>query len=86
MQLKLVQKQTQQNGGGMTEVYLDSGTYVKSSYSLLYAPSCVKIFLLKDGRGIKDRRRLHHKVNWNAAVPCIVRESVKKMPAQASPE
>ena len=41
--VQLGQKQTQKNSGGMTELYLDSGTYVKSFYSVMYAPSCVKI-------------------------------------------
>lgn len=41
--VQLGQKQTQKNSGGMTELYLDSGTYVKSFYSVMYSPSCVKI-------------------------------------------
>lgn len=37
------QMQTQKNAGGMTETYLESGTYLKSFYSVMYAPSCVKL-------------------------------------------
>ncbi len=48
--VQLGQKQTQKNSGGMTELYLDSGTYVKSFYSVMYAPSCVKISLMGDRR------------------------------------
>lgn len=67
------QLQTQSNTGGMTELYLDSGTYVKSFYSIMYSPSCVKISEM----GAKHKR-LHHKVNWACAVPCIIDESFKK--------
>lgn len=69
----LHQMQTQKNAGGMTETYLDSGTYVKSFYSVMYEPSCVKINLM----GNTDRR-IHHKVNWNNCCPKILDESVKK--------
>lgn len=41
--LCLHQMQTQKNAGGMTETYLESGTYLKSFYSVMYAPSCVKL-------------------------------------------
>lgn len=64
---------TQQNAGGMTELYLDSGTYVKSFYSIMYSPSCVKIGLMGS-----EHKRLHHKVSWNNAVPVIVPEHFKK--------
>ena len=63
------QKITQSNAGGLTDAYLDSGTYVKSFYSVIVAPSCVKISAM----GSKDLR-IHHKVNWNKACPKIIRE------------
>lgn len=59
---------TQSNGGGLTEAYLDSGTYVKSFYSVIAAPNCVKISAM----GSKDLR-IHHKVDWNKAVPKLLR-------------
>lgn len=62
------QKITQSNGGGLTEAYLDSGTYVKSFYSVIAAPNCVKISAM----GSKDLR-IHHKVDWNKAVPKLLR-------------
>lgn len=34
----LNQVSTQQSAGGMTDIYLDSGTYVKSFYTVMYAP------------------------------------------------
>lgn len=69
----LQQKQTQSNSGGMTDLYLKTGTYVKSFYSVMYAPSCVKI---KDMGPV--HKRLHHSVRWNNATPCIVREELRK--------
>ena len=69
MQLQLVQLVTQGNAGGMTEVYLDSGTYVKSFYTVMAAPSCTSINLM--GR---FNKRLHHKINWRKAVPLIIPE------------
>lgn len=72
-QLRLEQIQTQSNEGGLTDIYLDLGTYVKSFYSVMYAPSCVKI----NEMGNKNRR-LHHKVVWKNTTPLIVDERFKK--------
>lgn len=63
---------TQKNKGGMTDIYLDSGTYVKSFYSVMYMPSCVKIGTMGD-----KHKRLHHKVRWDNCVPKILKEEVK---------
>jgi hypothetical protein len=71
--VSLVQVQTQSNVGGNTEAYKAYGTYVKSFYSVMTAPSCCKIDLM----GRTDKR-LHHKINWNNAVPKIVDEKYKK--------
>lgn len=59
-QVGLNQGQTQKNKGGMTEVYLDSGTYLKSFFSVICCPSAVKVKMM----GAKSRR-LHHSVTWN---------------------
>ena len=67
------QKDTQQNAGGLTDIYLDMGTYVKSFYSVIVAPNCVKICAM----GNSDLR-LHHKVNWNGSCAKIIRQEVKK--------
>lgn len=72
-QVMLTQMQTQTNSGGMTDLYLDSGTYVKSFYSIMYMPSAVKIKLMNS-----THKRLHHSVNWKNTVPCILRENIKK--------
>lgn len=72
-QVSLAQVQTQQNSGGMTELYLDVGTYVKSWYAVMYAPSCVSIAEMGN-----KWMRLHHRVDWNACAPKIVRESLRR--------
>lgn len=71
--VSIVQRQTQSAAGGMTETYLDSGTYVKSFYSVIFCPSAVKLTMMGE-----KHRRIHHKVNWNAAAPKILRASVRK--------
>lgn len=79
MAAQLNQKATQTNTSGMTDLYLDYGTYVKSFYSVMYAPSAVKITAMGDNR-IEGRghKRLHHLVDYNAAAPCIIRERHRK--------
>lgn len=66
------QKDTQSNKGGMTDVYLESGTYLKSFYTIMFAPSCVKI-----SRMGNTNMRIHHKIHWNNAVPRILNEKYK---------
>jgi len=72
-QLSLNQKQTQTNAGGMSDAYLDGGTYVKSFYTVMYAPSCTKIMPMGP-----VNPRLHHKINWRLAVPKILEEKWRK--------
>lgn len=69
----LNQKATQSNKGGLTEFYLDIGTYVKSFYTVMANPSAVKIAMVGD-----KHPRIHHQVSWKHAVPCILNESYKK--------
>lgn len=64
---------TQQNKGGITELYLDKGTYWKSFYSIMMSPSAVKISTL----GPSDPR-IHHRITWKYAVPKIIDEKWKK--------
>lgn len=71
--VSLQQVSTQKNTGGMTDVYLDSGTYLKSFYTVMYNPSCVKIGEMGD-----RERRIHHAIKWNHAVPKIISEQYKK--------
>lgn len=71
--VQLLQQQTQKSGGGMTELYLASGTYLKSFYSVMHAPSCVKISLMGS-----THKRIHHQVSWNNAAVKILHEKHKK--------
>lgn len=64
---------TQQNKGGLTDIYLDVGTYVKSFYSVIVAPNCVKIHTMGD-----NALRLHHRVDWNLCCPKIISDKHKK--------
>lgn len=76
MPVKILQLQTQTNKGGMCEMYLDSGTYLKSFYSVLYSPSCVKVGQMGDPRG--NMVRIHHRVKWNHCAACILSEEWRK--------
>lgn len=71
----LHQIQTQKNAGGMTDLYLDSGTYVKSFYSVMYCPSAVKVAVM----GGDAEKRLHHNISWNNCAPKILRENYRKI-------
>lgn len=72
-QLALVQLTTQTNKGGLTDIYLASGTYVKSFYSVMASPSSVKINLMGN-----KHKRMHHVISWGHTVPKIIKESYKK--------
>lgn len=76
MQAMLVQKPTQVTEGGMSDLYLTSGTYQKSFYTVMAAPSCVQIGTMGDPRS--NNYRIHHKINWHRAVPRIIDEKHKK--------
>ena len=71
--LRLWQPQTQVESGGCTDIYLEMGTYIKSFYSVLVAPSCVKISTMGG-----KHRRIHHMVQWNRACPVILDEKYRK--------
>lgn len=71
--ISLTQKTTQKNKGGMSDLYLDSGTYVKSFYTVMFAPSCTMIKPMGD-----KHMRLHHSIKWDSAVPKIISENLKK--------
>lgn len=69
----LVQKATQSQGGGITELYLDVGTYVKAFYTVMYHPSGCKVSMM-----ISKDVRIHHAIKWNNTAPKILRESQRK--------
>jgi len=71
--LQLEQLATQNNEGGITDVYRESGTYLKTFYTIMWSPSTVKLSLI----GVTDQR-LHHRVNWDTAVPKIMHETTRR--------
>lgn len=70
--VQLDQLQTQQTAGGMTDLYLDSGTYIKSFYTVMYMPSCVRVVYSA------AMRRFHHSIAWDKAVPKIIHDRHRK--------
>ena len=71
--MSIEQGSTQQNEGGITDLYKAEGTYVKSFYTILYAPSCTSLRELSG----RSAERIHHSISWRNAVPKIVPESTK---------
>lgn len=74
--IDLVQTRTQKSSGGMSEVYLDMGTYAKSFPTVMLNPSCVKIAIMGS-----TNKRIHHEISWKNAVPRIINEKYKKQKA-----
>ena len=64
---------TQQGAGGMTEMYLDTGTYMKSMYTVMLSPSSALVKPM-----ISPNSRLHHFVKWNNTVPKIINDRHRK--------
>lgn len=71
--MSLDQTQTQSNSGGMTELYSSTGTYTKTFFTIICNPSSVKVCTV----GIKHPR-IHHRIDWNNAVPKIISDKYKK--------
>lgn len=69
----LTQVQTQKQSGGLTDTYLDHGTYVKSFYSVICMPSAVVVNVMG-----ANHKRMHHRVKWANCVPEILSERWKK--------
>lgn len=71
--VNLEQVITQQQKGGNATAYIKFGTYVKSFYSVMINPSSVSIHFLGS-----SSPRIHHSINWETTVPCIVSDRFKK--------
>lgn len=67
------QTTTQTVEHGMTDLYLDYGTYLKSFYSVMIQPSSVLVKQM----GVVNFR-WHHQIEWNATVPKILSDRYKK--------
>lgn len=71
----LITAETQQFSGGITEMYQRYGTYVKSFYSVMLRPDCVKIHGMC---GFNGNNRIHHRIDWETAVPKIISSDFRK--------
>ena len=63
-----------QSGNGMSETYLQYGTYTKSFYSVIQNPSCVKISILQSPTSY----RIHHHINHRFCDAKIISYRFKK--------
>lgn len=70
----VIQIPTQSLDGGMTEAYLETGTYVKTFYSVMAMPSCIKVSMM-----YSKHRRIHHRIDWERCVPKILNEKYRKV-------
>jgi len=71
--VKIIQSQTQQEKGGITEAYLKFGTYVKSFYSVMLSPSSVTVQPMRSN----TENRIHHHISWDNTTPMILNEKYK---------
>lgn len=67
------QKDTQQVKKGLTELYTDNGTYMKSMFSVIYNPSNVKVAIMN-----ANHKRIHHSMKWKNITPMIIKDVYKK--------
>lgn len=72
-EMSLDQVQTQKQVGGLTESYLDSGTYVKTFYTVMNCPSSVRVSTMGS-----YNKRYHHLIDWEKAVPKIISSKYKR--------
>jgi hypothetical protein len=68
------QKATQSQSGGITAMYQRFGTYCKAFTTVMMMPSAVRVSMMKS-----KVPRIHHKVDWGRAVPCIVPERFRRV-------
>ena len=69
----VIQLPSQSLKGGMSDSYLETGTYVKSFYAVMSMPSCVKVQVMHT-----KHSRIHHRVDWECCAPKILNEKWKK--------
>jgi hypothetical protein len=69
----LVPATTQAVSGGMTEMYVENGTYMKSMYTVMMAPASVSVKYMGTAHP-----RLHHSVKWDNTVPKIISDKYRK--------
>jgi hypothetical protein len=72
--VQLNQAATQKTSGGMTDAYLQYGTFCKSFTTVMMMPSSVKVSMM-----VTTNQRLHHSISWVNTVPMIIPERYKKI-------
>lgn len=70
--VQLEQTTTQQAAGGLTDIYKDAGTYQKSFYTLMAAPSSTKVMFQR------AVGRVHHFIVGDLSYPKIISDDHKK--------
>jgi hypothetical protein len=83
--ISLNQKTTQLNPGGVSDLYVEVGTYMKTFYSVMVHPSGTKVSVLfntsarkKNAEKSNNQFRVHHRIAWNNTAPKILKENIKK--------
>ena len=71
--MMIIQMKTQANKGGLTDAYLDFGTYTKSFYAVMMNPSICKIAMMGD-----KHMRIHHQVKVSGMAPMIISGRYRK--------
>lgn len=71
--INLVQKATQSQAGGISDMYLKYGTYCKSFTTVIMSPSSVKVSMMNS-----NNPRIHHLIKWINTVPVIIDQKYKK--------
>lgn len=69
----LHQAKTQTLEHGMSDLYNENGTYLKSMYSVMQDPAIVSLNPMGN-----VHLRIHHRINWNACTPKILSPKFKK--------
>jgi hypothetical protein len=72
--VQLCQAETQKTSGGMTEAYLQYGTYCKSFTTVMMMPNSVRVVMLNT-----TNKRLHHQIDWKHTVPMIISDKYKNL-------
>lgn len=67
----LNQPTTQMTSGGMSDIYKQFGTWLKSIYSVMYSPNAVKINTMGNKR---ETFRIHHNIEFDYCVPKILNQ------------
>lgn len=78
-QMALEQQETQSQKGGLTDLYVHYGTYIKSFSTVMIHPSGVKISTTGDPRS--PHYRIHHRTRWKNVTPMILDIQHKKVPS-----